>query len=84
MQLGKFIFTQEREPGRVFIQIEDDGEAGYFNWADVPDAVKTANPALPAAVMPSVARAVAASASSRRVRAKAVSGVSAVVLAPVQ
>ena len=42
MQLGKFIFRQEPEPSRVFIQIEGDGEAGYFNWSDVPDAVKIA------------------------------------------
>jgi len=39
-QLGKFIFTQEREPDKVFIQIEGDGEAGYFNWVDVPEQVK--------------------------------------------
>jgi hypothetical protein len=37
IQLGSFLFSEvEGKPDKVFIQIANDGEGGFFNFADLP------------------------------------------------
>ncbi len=38
MQIGSFLFTQEPEPGKIWIQHKDEG--GRFNIADLPNGIR--------------------------------------------